>query len=60
MPTAAGLAAGCCWFAERGVADVQAHIEGLVTRFLEGVADIDGVKVLGGGSGSAAASSPST
>lgn len=47
----AGLAAGCCWLAERGVADVQAYIEGLVTRFLEGVSDIDGVKVLGGGSG---------
>ena len=47
----AGLAAGCCWLAERGVADVQAHIEGLVTRFLDGVADIDGVQVLGGGSG---------
>ena len=47
----AGLAAGCCWLAERGVADVQAHIEGLVTRFLDGVADIEGVQVLGGGSG---------
>lgn len=33
------------------MADVQAHIEGLVARFLDGVADIDGVKVLGGGSG---------
>ena len=28
----AGLAAGCCWLAERGVANVQARIEGLVAR----------------------------
>ena len=47
----AGLAAGCRWLGECGVADVQAHIEGLVARFLDGVADIRGVRVLGGGSG---------
>lgn len=47
----AGLAAGCAWLEEQGVANVQAHIGVLVERFLAGVAAIDGVNVLGGGSG---------
>ena len=47
----AGLAAGCRWLGECGVADVQARTEGLVARFLDGVADIRGMQVLGGGSG---------
>ena len=47
----AGLAAGCGWLCARGLPEVQAHTGGLVDRFLAGVREIDGAKVLGGGSG---------
>lgn len=47
----AGLAAGCGWLCARGLPEVQSYIGGLVDPFLAGVREIDGAKVLGGGSG---------
>ena len=47
----AGLAAGCKWLSERGVANVQQHVSVLVESFLAGVREIPGVNILGGGSG---------
>lgn len=47
----AGLAAGCRWLSERGVANVQQHVSVLVESFLAGVRETPGVNILGGGSG---------
>ncbi len=47
----AGLAAGCAWLSHRGVDNVHSRISGLTDRFSEGVGEIEGVRILGGGSG---------
>lgn len=47
----AGLAAGCCWLSEHGIAYMRQHVGELEERFLTGVREIPGVQVLGGGSG---------
>ena len=43
----AGLAAGVNWLAEIGVDAVRAHEQALTTRFLEGLASIEGIRVYG-------------
>ncbi len=47
----AGLSAGCTWLAGQGLQSAHAHIDDLVKSFLAGASGIEGVRILGGGSG---------
>ncbi len=46
-PAIAGLGAGVAWLQEKGVAEVQSHIEHLTTQLIEGLQFIEGVRVYG-------------
>ena len=47
----AGLAAGCNWLADQGVANVSERIAAMANRFANEISAVGGVRLLGGGSG---------
>lgn len=47
----AGLAAGCDWLADQGVASVSERIAAMANRFANEISAVVGVRLLGGGSG---------